>query len=381
LLAIFVQGRQNKPASQTITPAAQTAEPIVQLALVATGLPSPTAIVSTGQANDERLFVLDRSGIIRIVDEQGKVADKSFLDIHEHVLGEGEMGLLGLAFAPDYAQSGFFFVNYIDKSMNTIIARYKVTGNAAIADPASSQPVLSLKQPYPNHNGGALVFGPDSYLYVALGDGGSAGDPQNRAQDLNTMFGKILRLDVHQLPYSIPATNPFKEQRGKLPEIWAYGLRNPWRISFDRSSKELYLADVGQSAAEEIDIEPAGSKGGLNYGWRCYEGDTSYNITMGCQAAETYIKPALVYDHNEGRCSLTGGYVYRGSTYPKLSGRYFYADFCSGDVFGTTKKGGKLQGSVVAKTPYQISTFGENSQGELFLADFATGSIYALQAR
>lgn len=353
-------------------------EPKVQLALFATGLSSPTAIVSTKQANDQRLFVLDQAGVIRIVDQAGSVATSPFLDISSIVHNEGEMGLLGLVFSPHYTQDGYFFVNYIDKNQNTIIARYHASADSNKADPSSAQIVLTLKQPYPNHNGGDLAFGPDGYLYIALGDGGSGGDPQNRAQDLNNLLGKILRLDVGQLPYKIPPTNPFVNQAGKAGEIWDYGLRNPWRISFDINTHELYIADVGQNKIEEIDVEAAGNKGGNNYGWRCFEGDKDYNIS-GCSGREQYVFPVIEYDHNDNRCSLTGGYVYRGKRYQALNGQYFYGDFCNGELFAAKKENNQWHAVSVKQTPYKISTFGEDNQGELYVADYDTGSVYQLQ--
>jgi glucose/arabinose dehydrogenase len=294
------------------------------------------------------------------------------LDIRNHVMAGGELGLLGLAFSPDYGKDGYVFVHYNDKNQNTVIARY--SSNADKADPASEQKILTLKQPYSNHNGGALLFGRDGYLYAALGDGGNSGDPQNQGQNLGTLLGKILRLDVSQIPYKIPASNPFVNQSGKRAEIWNYGLRNPWRISFDRQTGELYIADVGQGDYEEVNVEARG-KGGNNYGWRCYEGLHDFNLS-GCGPKEEYTFPHLEYNHSEGRCSITGGYVYRGQKYPALTGKYFYGDFCSGQVYFAEKKGDKLERTLATKTSYQISTFGEDSRGELYMADYATGNIY-----
>lgn len=360
------------------TPVISFATPNVRLALYATGLPNPTGIASTKQAKDYRLFVLDRDGVIRIVNRGDGVATKPFLDITSKVLSDGEMGLLGLAFSPNYSQDGNFFINYIDKAQNTVIARYRVSADANIADADSSQTVLTLKQPYPNHNGGDLVFGSDGYLYASLGDGGSAGDPQARSQNLNSLFGKILRLDVSSLPYKIPSTNAFVNQAGKAPEIWDYGLRNPWRISFDRKTHDLYIADVGQGKVEEIDVEPAGNKGGNNYGWRCFEGNLDYNLSD-CKSREQYVFPVVEYDHNDGRCSITGGYAYRGQKYPALDGKYLYGDYCNGELYWAEKKDTKWQPTLAAKTPYKFSTFGEDSQGEVYVADFGTGSLYQIQ--
>lgn len=370
---------QDKPRTNpTQQPQAALKPAQVSLKPFGSGFANPTAIVSTNQPDDQRLFVLDRSGFIQILNSDGSKAKELFLDIASKVLADGEMGLLGLAFSPDYAKDGNFFINYIDKSQNTVIVRYNVSTDKNKADPASAKTLLTFKQPYANHNGGDLVFGPDGYLYVAVGDGGSGGDPEDRAQNLNSLFGKILRLDVSEIPYKIPTTNPFVNQAGTLPEIWAYGLRNPWRISFDRATRNFYVADVGQGELEEVNVEEAPSKGGVNYGWRCYEGSKEFNL-KGCQAKQNYVFPAFEYDHNDGRCSITGGYVYRGEKYPALKGKYFYGDFCNGELYSAHKEGDKYKPSLVLKSSYQISTFGQDSDGELYLADFATGNIYQIQ--
>ena len=371
-----------KPAAKTVvktTTNTAAASTTVRLSLFAGGLPKPTAIVSTRQPGDTRLFVVDQDGIVTILDKGGKAAAKPFVDITGLVRSGGEEGLLGLAFSPHYATDGYFFVNYIDKTESTVIARYHTAKDTGLADPASAQVLLTLQQPYPNHNGGALLLGPDGYLYAALGDGGSGGDPGNRAQDLGVLFGKILRLDVSQLPYKIPATNPFAKQAGAKGEIWDYGLRNPWRISFDRKTGELYIADVGQGDREEVDVEAANSKGGLNYGWRCYEANSDFNLT-GCKVKSNYVFPVLDYDHTGGRCSITGGYVYRGSKYPGLAGKYFYGDYCGGQLYSMQKQGGKWQSTEALKTPYAISTFGEDAAGELYMADYTAGAVYQIQA-
>jgi len=375
VLSFFLRSDTSNPQS-TPSPAVSSPTlnpPKVELALFAQGLPSPTAIIAN--SGGKGLYVLDQSGIIRLVNADGSVKAEPFLDIRSRVLSGGEMGLLGLAFSPNHSQDGYLFINYIDKNQNTVIARYQRTA-ADKADPDSEQKVLIIAQPYKNHNGGAVVFGEDGYLYAALGDGGSGGDPQNRAQDLSTLLGKILRLDVSQLPYKIPATNPFVNQPDKRGEIWDFGLRNPWRLSFDRQTKELYIADVGQGDYEEINLEPSG-QGGKNYGWRCYEGEHDFNLG-GCGPKDQYVFPALEYDHSEDRCSVTGGYTYRGQKYQALTGKYFYGDFCGGQVYFAEKKSGKLESTLITKSSYQISTFGEDSQGELYLADYATGNIYRI---
>lgn len=373
-------GRPNNAATtqNTASPSTPLAPAKIQLALLANGLPNPTNIVSTNQTGDRRLFVTDEAGVIRIVNPDSSVAGTPFLDISGQVLFSGEMGLLGLAFSPHYDKDHYFFINYIDKGQNTIIARYRVSADINKADPASGQILLTLKQPYMNHNGGDLVFGADGYLYATLGDGGSAGDPQNRAQNLSSLFGKILRLDVSQVPYKIPVNNPFANQSGKAGEIWDYGLRNPWKISFDRKTNDLYIADVGQGKAEEVDFEAAGGKGGNNYGWRCFEGSLDYNLD-GCGPREQYLFPVLTYDHSENRCSITGGLVYRGQRYPALRGKYFYGDYCGGQLYWAEKAGNQWKSELATATTYQITAMGEDSQGEIYLADTKTGSIYQVK--
>jgi glucose/arabinose dehydrogenase len=328
--------------------------------------------------SDKRLFVLEESGRIRVINGDGHLLPKPFLDIHEKVLFKGEMGLLGLVFHPDYTKNGYLYINYIDKNQETVIARYSVSEDAKVADANSEKVLFRLKQPYPNHKAGNLAFGPDGYLYASLGDGGSHGDPQNRAQNKKTFFGKILRLDVDRgSPYSVPQTNPFVGEESAHPEIWAYGLRNPWRFSFDKTTGDLFIADVGQNAYEEINMQPAASKGGQNYGWRCYEAGHSYEPS-GCKPQSHYTAPILEYPHTEGRCSVTGGYVYRGKHFPALTGKYFFGDYCGGQLYQAVKSGAKWQMSLAEQTPYQITTFGQGSDGELYFADYGSGSIYQI---
>jgi glucose/arabinose dehydrogenase len=367
------------PAVKHATTTSKTVTaPKVQLALVTSGLTNSTGIVSSGVTGDGRLFVLDQNGLIRIVNSSGTVVSEPFLDISSQVMPGGETGLLGMAFSPHYATDGYFYVDYIDKDLNTVVARYHISGDENTADKSTAQVILKQKQPYYNHNGGAIVFGPDGYLYIAFGDGGSAGDPEKRAQDPTTWLGKLLRIDVSKLPYTSPGDNPYVGQSGTKPEIWDMGLRNPWRISFDSKTHELYIADVGQGEIEEINVEPAG-KGGNNYGWRCYEGDKEFK-TDGCKAKSTYVFPSLTYDHAEGRCSVTGGYVYRGQAYPDLSGKYFYADYCGGQLYYMERQAdGAFKGTKAIQTPYKISTFGQDNKGELYLADYASGALYRIQ--
>lgn len=365
-----------KSAPAPETPAALS---VLQPELFAQGLTRPTAIASTNDSSDKRLFVAEQTGTIRTLSPQGKLADQPLLDIHDKVLYDtAERGLLGVAFHPNYKQNGYLYVDYVSKGEeNSIIARFTVSKQTGLADPASEKLILKITQPhYPNHKGGALVFGPDGYLYIGVGDGGSGGDPDNRAQNKNELLGKILRIDVdHGDPYAIPASNPFKKDMSVKPEIWAYGLRNPWRMSFDKQTHDLYIADVGQSNQEEIDWQKAGDKGGENYGWRCYEGMQPYNGD-GCQAASKYVMPVLAYGHTEGRCSVVGGYVYRGTKYKALQGKYVYGDYCGGQVYYAQKALGTWQTTQTATTKFGISTFGQDSMGELYVADINTGNIY-----
>lgn len=362
--------------------AAQPAAPSVAISLTprATGLNSPVDLAATPQAGDSRLFIVEQSGRIRIMRNSGSLLRRPFLDIQDRVSSGSERGLLGLAFHPDYAANGYFYVNYTNLSGDTTISRFSVSGSRNLADPNSEQILLVVDQPFANHNGGDLAFGPDGYLYIALGDGGSGGDPLNNSQNIDSLLGKILRIDVDGgAPYAIPADNPFVGLPG-ADEIWAYGLRNPWRISFDRQTGDFFIADVGQSAREEIDFQAAGSAGGANYGWRCYEGTQAYNLS-GCNPDPgVYDFPAHEYTHSEG-CAITGGFVYRGALYPTLAGHYFFADYCSGTIWALLPDG--MGGWTLTDHGALLSsptTFGENAKGELFVADAASGTVYAVTA-
>jgi glucose/arabinose dehydrogenase len=342
----------------------------------ASGLSNPVCIANAG---DNRLFVVDQQGYIRIVDSLGNVHPQPFLDIHGRVTFGGEQGLLGLAFHPDYATTGYFYVNYIGAGDSTHISRFSVTqGNPETADAQSELKLMTLFQPYANHNGGDLQFGPDGYLYIGLGDGGAGGDPENRAQNRMQYLGKLLRIDVNQgNPYSIPASNPYAGSLSAINEIWSYGLRNPWRFSFDRLTGDLWIGDVGQDAIEEIDMQPAGSAGGENYGWRCYEGNQVYNGD-GCSGASSYTFPVYTYPHGD-ECSVTGGYVYRGSASSPLYGYYFFADYCSDRIWTLHKAGtswvkedyGQFSGN-------NFSTFGEDAGGRLYVAGVTSGKIFRI---
>ncbi|HEX8832116.1 MAG TPA: PQQ-dependent sugar dehydrogenase, partial [Longimicrobium sp.] len=296
----------------------------IQLVEVARGLEQPLYV--SAPAGDARLFVVEQTGRIRII-QNGAVLPPPFLDVSARITSGGERGLLSMAFHPSYASNGFFYVYYTDRNGDTRVERYHATPASNTADAASGQLVLAQAQPFANHNGGLLMFGPDRKLYVALGDGGSGGDPQGNGQNPATLLGKILRLDVDAAqPYAIPPNNPYAGQTGKRGEIWITGVRNPWRFAFDRDSGLLYVADVGQNQWEEVNVLPAAT-GGQNLGWNLMEGMHCYN-TSGC-VQQGLTLPVLEYSHDDG-CSITGGFVYRGSAVPALRGHYFYADYCKG---------------------------------------------------
>jgi hypothetical protein len=335
---------------------------------LAVGVPQVVAISHAGDGSG-RLFFVQQTGRI-LVFRNGSVLPTPFLDVRALVLAAGEQGLLGLAFDPSYSTNRRFFVHYNNTAGQSVLARYQVSaGNPDVADPSSAQILLTVDQPFANHKGGQLAFGPDGYLYMSLGDGGSGGDPGNRAQNLGTLLGKILRLDVSgNGPYAIPASNPFAATAGARGEIWAYGLRNPWRFSFDRATGDMFIGDVGQNAWEEIDFEPAGS-GGRNYGWRLMEGNHCFNPPTGCDTG-SLTRPILEYPHSGADCSVTGGYRYRGSDHADLAGMYLYADFCSGRLWGGVESGGGWTARELMDSPLNISTFGEDQRGELYLAHY-----------
>jgi glucose/arabinose dehydrogenase len=343
---------------------------------VATGVPSVLDIEAPPDGSG-RLFFVQQTGQIRVWRPSGLQA-APFLDLSSLVSCCGERGLLGLAFHPSYASNGYFYVDYTDRAGNTVVARYHVsTGNPDLADAASAVVLLTVNQPYANHNGGEVRFGPDGYLYVGLGDGGSAGDPQNRAQDLGTLLGKLLRIDVdHGSPYAIPPSNPFVATPGARPEIWAYGLRNPWRFSFDRLTGDLFIGDVGQDTWEEIDFQPASSHGGENYGWRLMGGPACYNPSSGCNDG-SLVLPILYYSHGAGDCAVTGGFRYRGGRSPALDGHYLYGDYCTGRIWEAWPDGtGGWSSAQAVDTPYAISSFGEDQAGEVYVADLSGGAVY-----
>jgi len=354
------------------------AQPDINLIEFATGLDNPLSIAHAG---DDRLFVVEQEGYIQIVDSNGQINVFPFLDITDLLTSGGEQGLLGLAFHPEYSSNGYFYVNYTDKDGNTSISRFSVSGsNPDSALPSSEMQLLSVEQPFSNHNGGNLIFGPDGYLYIGLGDGGSGGDPQNNAQNLSVYLGKMLRIDVDGgNPYGIPAGNPFVDEPGALDEIWSWGLRNPWRFSFDAETGDLWTADVGQNAYEEVNFQPVASDGGENYGWRCYEGTHEYN-TSGCGPVSEYTFPAFEYAHDtSGGCSVTGGLVYRGNNYPGMEGHYFFSDYCNDKLWSLTGTEGdwnvRYHGQFGGNS---FSAFGEDVNGEIYIAGIQSGIIYQI---
>ncbi|WP_294312708.1 PQQ-dependent sugar dehydrogenase [uncultured Chryseobacterium sp.] len=336
----------------------------------ATGLTAPVEMVN---ANDARMFVVQQNGIIKILQANGTVNSTNFLNISSKITYGGERGLLGLAFHPQYPTNGYFFVYYNDTGGNITVARYtRSSTNPDVADPSTEKIILNVPKPFDNHNGGSIHFAPDGYLWVVTGDGGSGGDPNNNAQNKNSLLGKLLRLDINATgAYNIPPGNPFVGIDG-ADEVWAYGLRNAWKFNFDTVSGNVMIADVGQGQIEEINRMPL-TQPGINYGWRCYEGNNAYNTT-GCAAQSTMTFPVAAYDHSGGKCSITGGYVYCGTQYPALQGRYFFADYCSTQI-GSLNPDDSITWSA-ASTGNNFSTFGVNNQNELFVAAVNSGKIF-----
>ena len=338
----------------------------ITLEVFASGFSSPVDIKHAG---DDRLFVVEQDGLIKILNADGTTNTTPFLNISGDVSGGSEQGLLGLAFHPDYATNGYFFVHYTDNGGDTQVSRFSVsTADPDIADPGSEFPIIDYTQPFSNHNGGSLNFGPDGFLYIGSGDGGSGGDPGNRAQNTTLLLGKLLRIDVDNPSggnnYGIPLDNPFEGSSSEAQEIWAYGLRNPWKFTFDRDTGDVWIADVGQNAIEEMN-KAGGTEAGLNYGWRCYEGSNTFN-TANCPDPSELTFPIAEYTHAFG-FSITGGYVYRGSVYNNISGYYFAADFGSGLIATVSPTDdynnlGTFGGNW--------STFGEDVTGELYIANY-----------
>ncbi|MDB2463776.1 PQQ-dependent sugar dehydrogenase [Flavobacteriaceae bacterium] len=345
------------------------------LSPVANGFNAPLNIQN---AQDERLFIVEQGGRIKILNPDGSVESTPFLNLSSSISSGGERGLLGLAFHQNYTDNGYFFVNYTNPNGNTQISRFSVDPlNPNLADPTSELPLITIVQPYANHNGGCIAFGPDGYLYIGMGDGGSGGDPQNYAQNTSSLLGKLLRIDIDNpsgnLNYSIPEDNPYFGSTTQAQEIWAYGLRNPWKFSFDRDNGDLWIADVGQNAFEEIN-KVSYTQADINYGWRCYEGDESYN-TSNCADPSGMEFPLAVYPHSIGS-SITGGYVYRGPENSPLQGHYLFADFVSG-YLGVLDP---ASGNVVfdQNLNQNWASFGEGIDGSLYLTAF-NGVVYKIE--
>ncbi|MCY3780594.1 MAG: PQQ-dependent sugar dehydrogenase [Chloroflexi bacterium] len=349
----------------------------VKLTEIATGFSRPLYVTHAGD-NSNRLFLVEQSGKIWILNDGSRSA-QPFLDVSQiispsaHGTGFTEQGLLGLAFHPDFESNRKFFVNLTDRKGETVVASYLVSeNNPFLADVNSGQVIFRLAQPYANHNGGHIEFGPDGYLYIALGDGGLANDPLGAGQNRGLLLGSILRIDVDSaLPYDIPPDNPFVDDTSAYDEIWAYGLRNVWRFSFDRHTGDLYFADVGQNQWEEINYQPADSQGGENYGWNVWEGK---HVFAGGHAPN-HVPPVYEYTRNMG-CSVTGGYVYRGEAVPELQAAYIFGDFCSGRIWAIWRdKDLNWQAQQIMNTDMAISSFGEDEAGELYVIDYS-GALY-----
>jgi glucose/arabinose dehydrogenase len=372
----------SSPAAQiTNRPVAAYDPDAFTLALesVVSGFRAPVFVTAPPDGSD-RLFVVEQGGTIRIV-QDGRLLPQPFLDVSSLIVSGGERGLLGMAFHPRFAENGRFFVMYTARGNgDNTVARYQVSSDPDRADPGSATILLAIPDFAANHNAGMLAFGPDGYLYIGTGDGGGANDPQRTSQDLGAWLGKMLRLDVDSgEPYAVPRDNPFVGRNGARPEIWAYGLRNPWRYSFDRESGDLWIADVGQNRAEEINVQRAGSRGGENYGWsimegfRCLRGDS-------CDQAGLTL-PVAEYGRNDG-CSVTGGYVHRGTREPALTGAYLFGDYCSGRIWSLHQNaGGEWIRTELAQTNLRISSFGEDRDGDVYVADLQGGGIYRLTAQ
>jgi glucose/arabinose dehydrogenase len=319
-------------------------------------------LVTSAGDGSGRLYVVEQTGRILTMNHAGEVAARPFLDVGDLIVAGGEQGLLGLAFDPRFGDDGRFFINYTNTDGDTVIAAYRAD-QPTVADPASAHIITTIPQPYPNHNGGNLAFGPDGALYVGMGDGGSEGDPQDRGQEPTTPLGKMLRIDVGVKPPKV--------------QIWGLGLRNPWRFSFDRRTGDLWIGDVGQSTWEEIDHTHPGTRRGVNYGWNVMEGRACYEPPEGCDRGGKHL-PAAVYGHSQG-CAVTGGYVYRGNAIPGLRGTYLFGDYCSGTIWGIPATSHTARPRVLLQTGLSISSFGEDDAGDVYVVDHR-GTIYALRA-
>jgi glucose/arabinose dehydrogenase len=346
--------------------------PQLVLANSISGFASPVLVTHAGDGSG-RMFVVEQNGLIRRV-ESGSIQSPDLVDLSAISSCCGERGLLGLAFPPGFETKRYFYVNYTDNAGDTVIRRYHLTADDNVANPANPNTLLTVDQPFSNHNGGMIAFGPnDDYLYIGMGDGGDGGDPLNHGQNPNSLLGKMLRIDTENgaVPYGIPSDNPDVG----ADEIWALGLRNPWRFSFDRMTGDLYIADVGQGTWEEVNFQAAASDGGENYGWRLMEGAHCFNPSSGCDMTGLTL-PVAEYSHSLG-CSVTGGYVYRGGTYPRMHGVYFYGDYCSGRIWALKNEGGNWYSTILLDTTMNIVSFGEDEAGNVWVVDL-NGTIWRL---
>lgn len=353
--------------------------PGVALTLHAEGFVQPVQITHAGDGSD-RMFVIERRGLVHEI-RDGAPAAGPYLDLRAIVRSVGgEQGLLSIAFPPDFSALRYFYVVYTDQSGALVLARVPLLADSDVPDSGALETLLTVPQPFANHNGGNAVFGPDGMLYLSVGDGGSANDPLGHGQNIGTLLGTLLRIDVEAVvaeggeTYVVPDDNPLRGVDGAREEIWAYGLRNPWRFSFDRLTGDLYIADVGQNAYEEINFQPASSAGGENYGWSVMEGAHCFR-TASCDTAGL-VPPVTEYPHAGGDCSVTGGSVYRGDEHPSLFGLYLYGDFCSGRIRGLRRSGDAWESIVLMEGGPPISAFGEDERGELYLADYSAGVVY-----
>jgi glucose/arabinose dehydrogenase len=379
--------RHGGPEAQPAAAVRQATSTVPQIALQSLpfGFRQPLFLTHAGDGSG-RQFVVEKGGTIRIV-KGDQVLDTPFLDLSSKVRSSGsEQGLLGLAFHPRYAENGRFFVGYTDSAAGrNTVERYQVSADPDQADPSTGVILLAIDDPAPNHNGGMVAFGPDGHLWVGTGDGGASGDRYQNAQNRQALLGKMLRLDVDGgEPYAIPADNPYVGDSAYLPEIWAMGIRNPWRYSFDRATGELWIGDVGQNAYEEIDHVPGGSAGGLNFGWPIMEGTHCFPVGTRCDPGP-YVLPVAEYGR-DGGCSVTGGYVYRGTAHPSLQGVYFFGDYCSGRIWSLDQQGdGAWRMTQQLQEAIQISSFGEDEAGEVYVTTFSGGNdghrIYQIVAR
>lgn len=374
-------------ASETSTPAPEPesqqwpAWPAITLIETMSGLRNP---VDLGHAKDGsgRIYVVEQIGLVQAFDD-GVIGQSPFMDIRDRVSCCGERGLLGIAFPADFSNTRTLYVNYTTTdpgSLHTRVSRFHLYPDVHQVDPDSEEILMQFHQPWRNHNGGQIAFGPDGYLWIGTGDGGSAADPQDNGQKGQTLLGKLLRIDVSaatDAPYAIPPDNPFIGNDDFLDEIWAYGLRNPWRFSFDRDTGDLYIADVGQNAWEEVNFQPAGSPGGENYGWRIMEGLHCFNPSSGCPT-EGLTMPVVEYDRISG-LSITGGYVYRGQDHPAMQGIYLFADYVTGNIWGLKQVNGVWESELLLDSPYNVSSFGEDEAGNLYLLHYS-GTIFQVQA-